>query len=240
MMRLSRICAEVRYGARLMPSWIHLVGLVALAIALAEATPGWPIDLLGGDDRARVVRMCMRMAEVYLPMLAPVFAATALAPEQMHGCGELAATWPGSLRRTVFGRLIVIIAALSVPTVATIAWAVRVTGGRLTGWELVKAVVPTMLALIGATLLGAVVGGVLGGFGLGFGWWALDRLTGGSVTRHFYLFGTSWPGQLPKTGPVWLTPGSQKLLLLAMGSLLLCIAWVTVVGVGAWRERNGQ
>lgn len=54
MMRLSRICAEVRYGARLMPSWIHLVGLVALAIALAEATPGWPIDLLGGDDRARV------------------------------------------------------------------------------------------------------------------------------------------------------------------------------------------
>ncbi|MDD2201030.1 MAG: hypothetical protein PHQ21_01700 [Firmicutes bacterium] len=239
MMRLSRICAEVRYGAKLMPSWIHLVGLVALAIALVEATPGQPISSLAGDDRARVAQMCMRMAEVYLPMLVPVFAATALAPEQTHGCGELAATWPGSLRRTVFGRLIVVVAALSVPTVATTAWAVRVTGGRLTVWELVRAAVPTMWALIGATVLGAVVGGVLGGFGLGFGWWALDRLAGGSVTRHFYLFGTSWPGQLPRTGPVWFTPGLQKLLLLTMGSLLLCFAWAAATRPSAWQERSG-
>ncbi|MEA4883116.1 MAG: hypothetical protein VB144_05590 [Clostridia bacterium] len=192
---MIRVMVELKYGGKLMASWVHLLAPIVLALALAEAVPGGgPTDasMDMGADAGRWVLLCMRMAEVYLPVLAPVFAASVLAPEQLHGWGELAATWPGSLRRTVAGRLVAIIVALAVPTAATIAWAVRTTGGELTAWELVKAVAPTMWALIGATVLGAVIGGVAAGFGAGFGWWALDRLTGGTVTRQLYLFGATW------------------------------------------------
>lgn len=197
------LTAEMKYGSKLMVSWVHLAALACMGLALAGEVPmgigareaalaGAGAQLLAGGRGA--AWLGMRMIEVFLPALAPVITASVLSPEQFHGGAELAATRQGSLRRVVAGRFIVILAALAAITAASIAWVVSAVGGELTAWTLVKAATPTIWVLSCATVLGSVLGGVLGGFGAGFGWWALDLMTGGSITRrlHLFLFGVTY------------------------------------------------
>jgi hypothetical protein len=199
---VSGLAAQMRYGGRLMASWVHLAGLACMGLVLVSEIPmgigareaalvGAGAQSLGGGRGA--AWLGLRMIEVFLPALAPAITASVLAPEQAHGGAELAAARPGSLRRVVAGRFIVILAALAAVTAAGIAWVTRALGGQLTAWALVKAAVPTIWVLSCATVLGSVLGGVLGGFGAGFGWWALDLMTSGSITRrlHLFLFGVT-------------------------------------------------
>ncbi len=195
--------AEMRYGGRLMASWVHLAGLACMGLVLVIEVPlgiGAREVALAGAGAQSLARgrgaawLGLRMIEVFLPALVPVIAASVLAPEQSYGGAELAAARPGSLRRVLAGRFMVILTAMAAITAAGIAWVTHAVGGQLTAWTLVKAAAPTMWALSCATVLGSVLGGVLGGFGAGFGWWALDLVTGGSITRrlHLFLFGASY------------------------------------------------
>lgn len=197
------LMAEMRYGGRLMASWVHLAALACMGLALISEVPlgiGAREAALAGAGAQSLARgrgaawLGLRMIEVFLPALAPAITASVLAPEQSHGGAELAAARPGSLRRVVVGRFVVILATLAAITAASIAWVVSAVGGELTAWTLVKAATPTIWVLSCATVLGSVLGGVLGGFGAGFGWWALDLMTGGSITRrlHLFLFGVTY------------------------------------------------
>lgn len=200
---LSGLAAEMRYGGRLMASWVHLAGLACMGLALVSEIPmgigareaalvGVGAQPLAGGRGA--AWLGLRMIEVFLPALAPAITASVLAPEQSHGGVELAAARPGSLRRVVAGRFMVILTAMAAITAAGIAWVTHAVGGQLTAWTLIKVAAPTIWVLSCATVLGSVLGGVLGGFGAGFGWWALDLMTGGSITRrlHLFLFGATF------------------------------------------------
>ncbi len=197
------LTAQMRYSGRLMASWVHLAALACMGLALVSEVPlgigareaalvGTGAQSLAGGRGASWLGL--RMIEVFLPALAPAMAASALAPEQLHGGAELASARPGSLRWVLAGRFIVILAALAAITATSIAWVVSAAGGGLTAWTLVKASVPTIWVLSCATVLGSVLGGALGGFGAGFGWSALDLMTGGSATRrlHLFLFGATY------------------------------------------------
>lgn len=201
--------AELKYGAKLMASWMHLAAIAGMGLVLVNEIPasiavqeaarvaaGLPL-VAGGRGAAWAG---LRMVEVFLPALAPVIAAPVIAAEQSGGGAELAASRPGSLRQVVVGRFVVIAATLAAVLAAAVAWVTGAVGSAdggaagVAAWALVKAAWPTMWALACATVLGSVLGGVFGGFGAGLGWWALDLMTGGSVTRRasLFLFGAAY------------------------------------------------
>ena len=194
------LMAEMQYGGRLMASWVHLAALACMGLALISEVPlgiGAREAALAGAGAQSLARgrgaawLGLRMIEVFLPALAPAITASVLAPEQSHGGAELAAArWVhyGGCSRAVCRDSP---RWLQSPRRASHGGERR---GGSPAWTLVKAATPTIWVLSCATVLGSVLGGVLGGFGAGFGWWALDLMTGGSITRrlHLFLFGVTY------------------------------------------------
>jgi hypothetical protein len=109
--------------------------------------------------------------------------------------------------------------------------------GQMLPLELAMYIVPTMLFLTGVASLGAMAGGVLAGFSAGFGWWALDGLTGGTVTGPLFVFGATF-GLHRARVPQWLTLGRQKLLLLAVGTVMLLACRLIAETQAAWGPKR--
>ena len=240
MTRSTRTSAPIRaafatraaYSARLWFSWIHLFAVVMYVAALF--VEGGSMHARNAGEWARRWR-CLNMAEVYLATLAPAFAAGLLAPEQGAGAMELVATHRGGLTRLFAERLFIVAAALAIPAAAAVAWAVRASLGVLSIAEVLRSIVPTMWFLTGVTSLGAAIGGAFAGFIAGFGWWALDRLSGGAVTGPLFLFAATFG---LRRAPEWLTLHRQKLLLLALGTAMLLVCRQIVGTQAAWNHKH--
>lgn len=236
----SAVCARkafvtrAAYSARLWFSWIHLIAVVVYVAALfAEGGSMQMIASRAGEWARR--RTCLSMAEVYLAMLVPTFAAGILAPEQGAGAMELAATYRGGLTRLFSERLFIAATGLAIPASFTVVWAAWASRGALGVAELVRSIVPTMWFLTGVTSLGAVSGGAFAGFTVGFGWWALDRLSCGVVTGPLFLFAATFG---LRRAPEWLTPHRQKLLLLALGTAMLLVCRQMAGTQVAWDHKH--
>jgi len=230
----AAFATRAAYSARLWFSWIHLIAVVVYVAALFAEGGSMQMIASSAGEWARRWR-CLNMAEVYLATLAPAFAAGLLAPEQGAGAMELAATYRGGLTRLFEGRLSIVATALAIPAAVTVAWAIRASRGALGVAELVRSIVPTMWFLTGVTSLGTVIGGALAGFTAGFGWWALDRLSGGAVTGPLFLFAATFG---LRRAPEWLTLHRQKLLLLALGTVMLLVCRQIAGTQAAWDHKH--
>ena len=92
-----------------------------------------------------------------------------------------------------------------------------------------------MWFLTGVTTLGAAISGAFAGFIAGFGWWALDRLSGGAVTGPLFLFAATFG---LRRAPEWLTLHRQKLLLLALGTAMLLVCRQIARTQAAWNHKH--